>query len=206
MADRLYTTNQLAKLFGVVPTTVIDWIEAGKLEAFKTLGGHRRITHHAVLDFLRRNELPSPPAFAELTPKILVLDDEPEVLEMFGQLLGKALPQAQTITTEHPVDALISIGAERPQLVVFDIYMPDMDGFEFCRRVRASQGSSLRMLAVSGDETEETEARVLECGADLFLPKTAAPLELVSLCEELIGGAKVESIRAKREVKAVSKA
>ena len=44
MQDRLYTTNQLAKLFGVVPTTVIDWIEAGKLEAFKTLGGHRRIT------------------------------------------------------------------------------------------------------------------------------------------------------------------
>ena len=71
--DKLYTTNQLAKLFGVVPTTVIDWIERGKLDAFKTLGGHRRITNQAVLDFLHRHRLPYPPAFADSAPKIVLL-------------------------------------------------------------------------------------------------------------------------------------
>ena len=188
MSDRLYTTNQLAKLFGVVPTTVIDWIEAGKLEAFKTLGGHRRITHLAVLDFLRRHGLPSPPAFAELTPKIVVLDDEPEVLNLFGRILSKGLPKTEIILVDHPVEALMRIGAERPQLVVFDIYMPDMDGFEFCRRLRESLTHSLRLLAISGDSTQETQRRVLDAGADRFLGKPDAPRQLVSLCEELLAG------------------
>ena len=188
MSDRLYTTNQLAKLFGVVPTTVIDWIEAGKLEAFKTLGGHRRITHLAVLDFLRRHGLPSPPAFAELTPKVVVLDDEPEVLNLFGRILSKGLPKTEVILVDHPVEALMRIGAERPQLVVFDIYMPDMDGFEFCRRLRESLTHSLRLLAISGDSTQETQRRVLDSGADRFLGKPDAPRELVQICEELLAG------------------
>ncbi len=188
MSDRLYTTNQLAKLFGVVPTTVIDWIEAGKLEAFKTLGGHRRITHLAVLDFLRRHGLPSPPAFAELTPKVVVLDDEPEVLNLFGRILSKGLPNTEVILVDHPVEALMRIGAERPQLVVFDIYMPDMDGFEFCRRLRESLTHSLRLLAISGDSTQETQRRILDAGADRFLAKPDAPRGLVQMCEELLAG------------------
>lgn len=188
MSDRLYTTNQLAKLFGVVPTTVIDWIEAGKLEAFKTLGGHRRITHVAVLDFLRRHGLPSPPAFAEMTRKVVVLDDEPEVLNLFGRILKQGLPDAEMILVDHPVDALMRIGAERPQLVAFDIYMPDMDGFEFCRRLRDSLTHHLKLLAISGDDSQETVRRILEAGADRFLSKTDAPKELVRHCEELLAG------------------
>ena len=188
MSDRLYTTNQLAKLFGVVPTTVIDWIEAGKLEAFKTLGGHRRITHLAVLEFLRRHGLPSPPAFADLTRKIVVLDDEPEVLNLFGRILRQGLPETETILVDHPVEALMRIGAERPQVVIFDIYMPDMDGFEFCRRLRDNLTHELRLLAISGDSTPETQRRVLEAGADRFLAKTEAPKELVKACEELLEG------------------
>lgn len=186
MADRLYTTNQLGRLFGVVPTTVIDWIEGGKLEAFKTLGGHRRITHVAVLEFLRRHGLPHPPAFARLSPKVLVLDDEPEILELYRRLLERSLPDVAVLTSEHPVDALVRIGAERPELVVFDIYMPDMDGFEFCRRLRSSAGKRLRLLAVSGDDSDGTRRLVASCGADQFLSKAEAPARLVEACEQLL--------------------
>ncbi len=195
MSDRLYTTNQLAKLFGVVPTTVIDWIEAGKLEAFKTLGGHRRITHVAVLEFLRKHGLPSPPAFAELNRKVVVLDDEPEVLNLFGGILRKGLPETEAILVDHPVEALMRIGAERPQLVVFDIYMPDMDGFEFCRRLRESLTHHLRLLAISGDSSQETVRRILAAGADRFLAKTEAPKELVRACEELLEEQKAQATK-----------
>ncbi len=186
MTPNLYTTNQLAKLFGVVPTTVIDWIEAGKLGAFKTLGGHRRITHAAVLDFLRENRLPSPPAFDEVTPKIVVLDDEPEVLSLFGKILQQGLPGVMTLLVDHPVTALTTIGAERPQLVVFDIYMPDMDGFEFCRQLRKQASHDMRLLAVSGDPSPETVERILALGADRFIAKTDAPMTLVAACRELL--------------------
>lgn len=186
MSDRLYTTKQLAKLFGVVPTTVIDWIEAGKLDAFKTLGGHRRITHRAVLQFLRRHGLPSPPAFADLDRKILVLDDEPDVLTLFGRILKQGFPETEVILVDHPVEALMRIGSDRPQLVLFDIYMPDMDGFEFCRRLRDSVTHHLKLLAISGDDSEDTVRRIMAAGADRFLAKTAAPRELAQRCQELL--------------------
>jgi excisionase family DNA binding protein len=186
MTDRLYTTNQLARLFGVVPTTVIDWIEAGKLDAFKTLGGHRRITHSAVLDFLREHGLPTPPAFSQLTSKVLILDDEREVLDLFSKLLRQGMPEIETIAVDHPVDALMEIGAQRPQVIVFDIYMPDMDGFEFCRRLNESRSGGTFLVAVSGDDSEETVRRILEAGADRFLSKSEAPDELVAVCRELM--------------------
>ena len=175
MADRLYTTNQLAKLFGVVPTTVIDWIEAGKLHAFKTLGGHRRITHSSVLAFLDENNLISPPAFESDSRKILILDDEPDILKLFGKLLEKKIPNARISLVSHAVEALVKIGAESPQLVVFDIYMPDMDGYEFCERLRKAQGKTVKLIAISGDTSKSTRDRILEAGADHFLPKQRPP-------------------------------
>ncbi|REJ83374.1 MAG: response regulator [Acidobacteria bacterium] len=190
MTDRLYTTNQLAKHFGVVPTTVIDWIEAGKLEAFKTLGGHRRITHRAVLEFLRRHGLPSPPAFEALTQKVVVLDDEKEILALFGRILRQGLPEIETILVDHPVEALMRIGSEQPQLVVFDIHMPDMDGFEFCRKLRESLTHELRLLAISGDTTDATREKVLAAGADRFIAKTDARDQLVTACQELLAAQK----------------
>jgi excisionase family DNA binding protein len=187
MTDRLYTTNQLAKLFGVVPTTVIDWIERGKLEAFKTLGGHRRITHRAVIDFLVENHLPFPPAFSADAPKVLVLDDEADALQLFSEMLKRDFPEAQVFLESHAVDALMTIGREQPQLVVFDIHMPHMDGFEFCRRLRQEAAPfHRRLLAISGDVSEETVQRIKQCGADGFLPKTSAPTELAARCRALL--------------------
>lgn len=185
MADRLYTTNQLAKLFGVVPTTVIDWIEAGKLHAFKTLGGHRRITHSSVLRFLDENNLVSPPAFSSEKKKMLILDDEPDILKLFGKILAKRIPDAEITMVSHAVEALVRIGSDRPEVIVFDIYMPDMDGFEFCQRLRQAQGETIKLVAISGDTAPETSERILAAGADHFLPKTEATEKLADLCLSL---------------------
>ena len=187
MADKLYTTNQLARLFGVVPTTVIDWIERGKLTAFKTLGGHRRITHSAVLEFLERNRLPLPPAFARRVGRILVLDADPESLRALGEYLTRGMPEATLFLESHPVDALLTIGAEKPQLAIFDVVMPGMDGVELCRRLRARiPPQELRILALSADISDSAEARVLEAGADQLLAKSRAEAELVERCMALL--------------------
>jgi CheY-like chemotaxis protein len=71
---------------------------------------------------------------------------------------------------------------------VFDIYMPDMDGFEFCRRLRRSQGDGLRLLAVSGDDSDATRGRVVACGADRFLTKPETTLRLAEACDQLLVG------------------
>jgi excisionase family DNA binding protein len=188
MAEKLYTTNQLARLFGVVPTTVIDWVERGKLEAFKTLGGHRRITHSAVLAFLKQNELPLPPAFVRRNAAIVVLDADPESLRMLGDVLTRGLPDATLFLEAHPVDALLRIGTDRPQLAILDVVMPGMDGVEFCRRLRARiPAQQLKILALSADVSDTAEARVLEAGADALLAMSRAEAELVERATTLLG-------------------
>lgn len=186
MSDKLYTTNQLAKLFGVVPTTVIDWIERGKLEAFKTLGGHRRITHSAVLRFLERNKLAAPPAFTERAARIVALDGDSESLRALGEVIARGMPEATVFLEAHPVDALLRIGSDPPHIVVFDVLMPGMDGVEFCRRLRTKAPSNqLKLLALSADASDAAEARVLEAGADQFLAKGRAESDLAERCRAL---------------------
>jgi excisionase family DNA binding protein len=182
MTEPLYTTNQLAKLFGVVPTTVIDWIEKGKLDAFKTLGGHRRITHRAVLDFLERNHLPYPPAFAHDAPKIVVLDAQAEALRAAGALLSQGLPDSRIFLESHAVDALVRLGVERPRLLVFDGQLPGIDPLELCRRVKENPAlAPIRIVALVGDVADPMLGeRLRAAGADDVLPRGAVPGELVA--------------------------
>jgi len=205
MAERLYTTNQLAKLFGVVPTTVIDWIERGKLDAFKTLGGHRRITHQAVLDFLHRHRLPYPPAFAESAPKIVAFEGDPGALAEHGAALRAGFPHAQVYLEPHPVDALLRIGHERPAIVILDLgsthppegtaalgaagmaAMAAIDGFELCRRLRDHPDlEPLKILAIVAEPSEATAERARAAGADASLPRMTGSAELVEQCRKLL--------------------
>jgi excisionase family DNA binding protein len=181
MAEPLYTTNQLAKLFGVVPTTVIDWIEKGKLDAFKTLGGHRRITHRAVLDFLERNHLPYPPAFAHDAPKIVVLDAQADALRATGALLAQGLPDSRVFLESHAVDALVRLGVERPRLLIFDGQLPGVDPLELCRRVKENPAlAPIRIVALVGDVADSLLGeRLRAAGADEVLQRGAVPAELV---------------------------
>jgi excisionase family DNA binding protein len=188
MAESLYTTNQLAKLFGVVPTTVIDWIEKGKLEAFKTLGGHRRITHQAVLDFLERNHLPYPPAFAHDAPKLVVLESQPDVLRALGAQVTQGLPDSRAFLENHPVDALVRMGVERPRLIIVDGQLPGIDILELCRRLKENPAlSPLRILALVSDVADPmlTE-RLRGAGADDVLPRGQVAAELVDRCRLLL--------------------
>jgi excisionase family DNA binding protein len=190
MPEPLYTTNQLAKLFGVVPTTVIDWIEKGKLEAFKTLGGHRRITHRAVLEFLERNHLPYPPAFAHDAPKIVVLDAQAEPLRATGALFAQGLPDSRVFLESHAVDALVRLGVERPRLFVFDGQLPGIDPLELCRRVKENAAlAPIRIVALVTEIADPQLAeRLRAAGADEVLTRGGAAGELVERSRVLLKG------------------
>jgi excisionase family DNA binding protein len=190
--DEFYTTNQLAKLFGVGPTTVITWVEHGELEAWKTLGGHRRIRHQAVLDFLHRHRLPYPPAFADNTIKIVVLAAAPAVLTQIGAVLQRDQPRTQLHLETDPTAALLRIGAERPRLVVLDSDLPGLDAAGFCRGLRASAAlESLRILAIGIGGNAAPE--LLSAGADAFLETWLLPAQLAETAHRLLGQRPAES-------------
>jgi len=146
------------------------WINRNKLKAFKTVGGHSRVRENDLRDFFVHHGIPVPEELRKTSRSICVIDDEPRILELIKDCLAD---QGYVITTwNNGIDALMQLGKEPADLIFLDIFMPYMDGFEVCRRIRSNPlMNDTRIVVVSGELTPEVEERVREAGADECVAK-----------------------------------
>lgn len=107
---------------------------------------------------------------------ILIADDEANIRELAGLYLKK--DGFDVITVTNGMEALAQIKADMPSLLVLDLMMPDMDGWEVCRRVRAEGNLPIIMLTARDDDIDKIVG--LEMGADDYLTKPFNPRELVA--------------------------
>lgn len=179
---RFMTTGAVASAFQVSIPTVKRWIREGHLSGFQTAGGHYRVTEEELDRFRLSRHIPAPSALAEELPKVLIIDDDPVTLG--------ALADAFTWTGQYKVEVaqdgyegLIRVGSFRPGVLVLDLRMPGLNGFQVCRRIKADPATrSIRIVAVSGYAQGDTTARAFEAGADAFFEK---PLEFGRLRAEV---------------------
>lgn len=171
----IFTTSDVAQLFQVYTTTVVDWIASGKLKAFQTPGGHYRIARKELLGLCHEKNIPVPP---HLTGKkrILLVDDEKSILNLMNRVLSKAFPDCETQLAENGFEAGKLIAEFQPTMVVLDLQLPGLNGFEVCKNIRVSESMShVKILAISGFNTQENKRKILAAGANDFLGK---PFEL----------------------------
>lgn len=107
---------------------------------------------------------------------ILVVDDEPRIAEAVSMNLE--LEGCQVSSASDGQEALRKITEELPDLVILDVMMPDMDGFEVLKRIREVSNVPVIMLTVKGNEADKV--RGLDLGADDYVTKPFSPRELVS--------------------------
>lgn len=183
---RVFTSHEVASLVQVSPSSVLKWIEQGKLRAFRTPGGHRRVASDELVEFLRAHHLPVPPELEGERVRLLVIDDEPTYLRSLGALLQKHDSRVEVSLAENALDGLLKVGLQRPQVVLLDSYMPGMDGLEVCRRLKESvETQNIAVLAMSGRHSAELEKKFLEAGAAAFLAKPFQPAAVLSKLEGL---------------------
>ena len=183
--NRIFTSHEVASLVQVSPSSVLKWIEQGKLRAFRTPGGHRRVACEELVDFLRAHRLPVPRELEGDRVRLLVIDDEATWLRALGAFLQRADSRIEVSLAESALDGLLKVGLSRPEVVLLDSYMPGMDGLEVCRRLKASEETAhIAVLAMSGRPSAELEKRFLEAGAAAFLPK---PLQAAAVLAKLEG-------------------
>ncbi len=104
--------------------------------------------------------------------RILVVDDELEVLRALVRSLERLAPDIEVEGCLDGIDALVKVGRWRPDLLLLDIYMAGMDGFAVCRRLRQIPHlDDLKIVAMTAFPSEEARTRILGCGADAFLAK-----------------------------------
>lgn len=174
---RTYTPQQVARHLCVSPQTVQRWVDAGRLRAWKTLGGHRRIDADDVdaLVAQRRDVL------AGTEVRVLVVDDHPLYVELLTELVLQVLPDATVDTASDGFDALIAVGRHAPHIVLADLAMPHMSGVEMLRRLRQETSPVPTAIAISA--LTEDEARGQHgLPADVpLLTKPVDPRELHAL-------------------------
>lgn len=177
-AERTFTTFEAARVCGVFHTTVTNWVNKGKLRAHATPGGHRRIRLPDLLDFMQRFDMPIPHDLVERPKRVLVVDDVEEARESFARAV-KRIGSYEVASCSSGVEALIAIGKELPDLLILDVRMPDVNGFDVCRVLRSGKHTEpIKILAITGAALSSEEERFLTAHADGFLRKPAQPSEI----------------------------
>jgi two-component system response regulator VicR len=146
LPEKIYTTYQIGKFCQVNIRTVIRWIETGKLKAYSTPGGHRRVKWSDLINFLNQNKMPIPKELEEARKKkILVVDHDADFLSSSSNLL-ESIPDTDTKTTNSGFDAGMLIAEWLPDLVLLDFSLPGLNGFEASRKMR--EHPRLKKIAV----------------------------------------------------------
>ena len=154
-------TTYAAKLLGLSVGTIQTLVEKNELQAWKTQGGHRRISMPSIREYQRKHNMPQTNDEADQPQlKVLAVDDDPVVLEMLRQFSLHCQFPVDLSTMSSGLEALIDIASIQPNVLIVDLNMPDVDGFEVLRKLRSNvQFDKMSCLAVSALTPEEIEAR-----------------------------------------------
>jgi excisionase family DNA binding protein len=181
-AWRLITSGEAAAHCHVSVPALRRWIREGRLEAFQTPGKHARIEIGEFQRFLNEYGMPPYPRVEVIPrPSVLVVEDDPDVLQILTGILA-AHPLTPTVETAvDGYEALIKVGMFKPSFLILDVVMPRIDGLEVCRRLRVSAATrDMRILAVTG-HADMVES-VIAAGADSCITK---PFEFEAMNKEL---------------------
>ena len=183
MEDTL-TVYKASKICNVSSKSIINWIEAGHIKAYKTVGGHRRIKQVDLEDFMKRQGIPilsEEPADGR--KRILVVDDDPIIVETIVQALEEDEFDYEVISASDGFEAGLQVSHFQPDLMILDIMMPDIKGNEVCRKIKSNPDSAnTKIIVLSAYLDEEKFAEMKAYGADVCFSK---PLPLPQLKEEV---------------------
>ena len=170
-------TTYAARLLGLSVGTIQSLVEKNELQAWKTQGGHRRILMSSIRDYQRKHNMPilaTESSHARL--RVLVVDDDPVILEMFRGLASRSEILLDCTLMSSGLEALIDMASIQPDILIADLNMSGVDGFALFRAVRNNnQFSKMSSLAISALTQDEIDARGGLPEGVVFMPK---PLSL----------------------------
>jgi len=181
-----FTTFEISQICGVNPTTVQNWVKSKRLKAFQTPGKHRRVRRDDLIDFLREFNMPIPAEIEAdeaqiIIPNVLIVDDDTDVRNVIAEALQTG-DEINITEARNGIDALLAIGRSKPDMIILDVRMPNMNGYDVCERLKADNDvRKIKIIAISGDHSPEVRERIIAAGADMFFTK---PLDLIGFRDE----------------------
>jgi excisionase family DNA binding protein len=181
-AENIYLSPaEAARLLLVSPVTLRTWAQKGLLPSETTPGGHRRFLRRDVEQFLRDRKvqrLNSP-------PRVLVVEDDVQMMDYLLELLPEMSHPLVVETAHDGFEAGSKLLSFAPDVMLLDLMMPGMNGFDVCHRVKSDPATAaIRVIAMTGYPTEENIRKILAAGAEHCLSK---PVDVGQLAQILFG-------------------
>jgi excisionase family DNA binding protein len=176
------TLGQAARFLGVAQSTIRKWSDQGRVPAFYTPGGHRRYRRSDLETFLERS---GPGGQAKSGPLVLLVDDDERVRELVRINL-----EFEGYTVREAADAnegLAAIDEAKPDLVLLDVMMPQVDGWEMLTRMQERYGvGAIQVVMFSGKVDDRAEEQATSRGAAGFVGKPFDLQQLVDKTKQLV--------------------
>jgi len=185
MKKDFYSIPEAAKICSTHRTTMWRWVKSGELKGFLTPGGKYKIRKEGLESFIQKKmkHLPDVDIFQGI--KVLIVDDDPQILKMLNKTLS-----SNGYNVEEALDGF-EVGAKtmqfKPDLMILDLYMSEMAGFEICERIKENPKTShIKIIAHTGFDTKESRNRIMKAGADGYLIKPVKKSVLLQSIEVLL--------------------
>ncbi|MGB2820564.1 MAG: response regulator [Phycisphaerae bacterium] len=179
----VYTTGEVAEICNLSQQTIIRCFDNGQLEGFRVPGSKfRRIPRDKLIKFMKDNNIPMGGIESDKI-RVLVVDDDPEVLELLVDVL-KADGRFETATAQTGYDAGMLTQKFRPDVVVLDYLLPDINGDRVCRTIREDpELSKIKIMVISGMANPTEIDAIMAAGANDFIKK---PFNIENFIERML--------------------
>lgn len=159
------STTQAAKMLGISVGTVQQLVETGKLQAWKTTGGHRRILLQSVEALLASPSGESQNVLEKTIQQlsVYIVEDDLVLLKSYQKLIEKTQLPVQLSLFDNGLDAMLKIGSTFPDILILDLEVPFIDGFEMLNRLQnIAVNKTKHILVITGlTETEISQKNLL---------------------------------------------
>jgi excisionase family DNA binding protein len=181
-----FSIPQAAKICSVDRSTMHRWVTSNKIKSYSTPGGHKRILIEDLKEFLKDNKIPIEiPDIKNEQTKILIIDDDTDVQTLLKAMLSGIFIEIQVASDGF--EAGIKLLEFKPDLVILDLSMPNIDGFEVCKTIKENPATSnIKILIMTGYGTKENHDKAISLGADAFLEKPSTRKEIINQIERLL--------------------
>jgi excisionase family DNA binding protein len=186
---RPLTTGEIARYCHVTHRGVLKWVESGKLKAYRTPGKHSRVSIEDFLHFLKEYNMPVPVELqpASLLKKVLIVDDDRGIVYSLRRML--MMENKYNIETAFDgFEAGKKFTAFQPDLMILDIYMPALDGYQVYASIRNDPiNKKTKILIISGVNDPKEIQKISDLGADGFLQKPFSNEALKEQIKQVLG-------------------
>jgi excisionase family DNA binding protein len=181
------TTGEVARICKVAPRTVTKWFDSGQLRGYRIPGSKdRRIPVNQLIRFMRQNNMPLEGMLHFTKTRILIVDDEGEIVEMLRDLLSQQ-PTYDVQVARNGFEAGLSAERLKPHVILLDINLGDINGRDVCKSVRMNPDLQMtKVIAMSGQLTDDDGKALLTQGFEAFIKKPFTVQQVIQAVEDAV--------------------